>query len=52
MYPMESVEVKRTLPREAVRDHALVMMDHDPIAFAVYLREGDKGEVRLEAKRR
>ena len=47
LYPLETLELKRKLFRECVRDDLLVLLDHDPNAFAVRLREADGG--KLEA---
>ncbi len=47
LYPLETLEMKRKLFRECVREKLLVLLDHDPNAFAVRLREVDGG--KLEA---
>jgi len=45
MYPLETLEMKRRLFQECVRDNVLVLLDHDPHAFAVRLREGEGGKL-------
>jgi glyoxylase-like metal-dependent hydrolase (beta-lactamase superfamily II) len=45
MYPLETLEVKRKFFQECVRNDVLVMLDHDPNAFAVRLREGEGGKL-------
>lgn len=47
MYPLETLEAKRRLFQECVRANKLVLLDHDPAAFAVRLRELEGG--KLEA---
>jgi glyoxylase-like metal-dependent hydrolase (beta-lactamase superfamily II) len=47
LYPLETLEMKRRLFKECVSGNPLVLLNHDPTAFAVRLREGAGG--RLEA---
>ena len=50
LYPLESLENKRRLFAECVANNTLVLLDHDPTAFAVRLRNtsGDKLEAIKE----
>lgn len=50
LYPLESLENKRRLFAECVTNNTLVLLDHDPTAFAVRLKQsaGDKIETIKE----
>jgi len=49
LYPLESLEMKRRLFAECVSNNTLVLLDHDPTAFAVRLKQsGDKLEAIKE----
>jgi glyoxylase-like metal-dependent hydrolase (beta-lactamase superfamily II) len=49
LYPLESLEMKRRLFAECVSNNTLVLLDHDPTAFAVRLNQsGDKLEAIKE----
>lgn len=49
LYPLESLEMKRRLFAECVSNNTLVLLDHDPTAFAVRLKQsGDKLETIKE----
>lgn len=48
LFPLETLEAKRALFKEALRDRALVLLDHDPNHFAVTLKEGEKGKLEYE----
>lgn len=45
MYPLETLEAKRSLFKEGLRDNVLMLLDHDPNAFAVRLKEGEGGKL-------
>jgi glyoxylase-like metal-dependent hydrolase (beta-lactamase superfamily II) len=45
LYPLETLEMKRTLFKECLQNNTLVLLNHDPTAFAVRLNaSGDKLE--------
>lgn len=44
-FPLETLEMKRKLISECVRNKTLVLLDHDPETRAVYLWERDGGKV-------
>ncbi|HEY3322457.1 MAG TPA: MBL fold metallo-hydrolase [Planctomycetota bacterium] len=50
LFPLEMLEIKRTLLKEAVEQKTLLLLNHDPTAFAVRLRSasGDKLEAVKE----
>ena len=50
LFPLETLEMKRVLFKECIAKNTLVLLNHDPTAFAVRLRNtaGDKLEVFKE----
>jgi glyoxylase-like metal-dependent hydrolase (beta-lactamase superfamily II) len=49
LYPLETLEMKRRLFKECLADNTLVLLNHDPTAFAVRLKaNGDKLEAIKE----
>jgi hypothetical protein len=48
LFPMDTLEYKRTFLREAVEHEYLVFFEHDPVVSAGYLREKD-GRITVEA---
>jgi glyoxylase-like metal-dependent hydrolase (beta-lactamase superfamily II) len=52
-YPLESLEQKKRLFKECVQNNTLVLLDHDPDAFAVrFAAVGEKLETRVEIPRK
>lgn len=47
LYPMDTLEFKRTFLREAVERDYLILFEHDPEVAAGYVRE-EKGKLRVE----
>src|ERR1043165_8107926 len=47
LFPLDSLEQKRALFKECIEENTLILMNHDPTALAVRLRNTD--ENRLEA---
>jgi glyoxylase-like metal-dependent hydrolase (beta-lactamase superfamily II) len=45
LFPLEMLEVKRRLFKECVEQNVLVLLSHDPGAFAVRLKEGERGKI-------
>ncbi|MCZ7644930.1 MAG: MBL fold metallo-hydrolase [Planctomycetota bacterium] len=48
LFPLETLEAKRALMKEAIRDDALVLLNHDPNHVAVKLKEGERGKIEYE----
>lgn len=50
LFPLETLEVKRALFKECVQKNSLVLLNHDPTAFAVRIKNtvGDKIEIVKE----
>lgn len=48
LYPLETLEMKRKLLAECLKDDALVLFDHDPNLFAGRLRAGEKGKLEID----
>ncbi len=48
LFPLETLEAKRKLLKEAVEDKVLVLMNHDPENYVVRLSEGESGKLEVE----